>query len=163
MISFLEVLQRATTGPMMSAKEYDMKVFIPAVREVVKKYKIEFDPKNPCPHDDDLADRIYQAGVELYSKVGTYCTDTERIIHFTAEEIEQAVYECPKVVYFGEGPDRVEWHGRMPDDNKLPHCHVGSGTNTTEDVALKMVEAYGRITKAKTTSIPSLTSPFELV
>jgi methylamine--corrinoid protein Co-methyltransferase len=46
----------------------------------------------------------------------------------------------------------------MPDSNILPHCHVGSGTNTTEDVALKMVDAYGRITKAKTTSIPSLTT-----
>ena len=158
MISFLEVLERATTGPMMSAKEYDMKVFIPAVREVVKKYKIKFDSNNPCPCDDDLADRIYQAGLELYSQVGTYCTNTERIIHFTKEEIEEAVYECPKVVYFGEGPDRVQWHGRMPGDNTLPHCHVGSGTNTTEDVALKMVEAYGRITKAKTVSIPSLTT-----
>jgi methylamine--corrinoid protein Co-methyltransferase len=158
MISFLEVLERATTGPMMSVKEYDMKVFIPAVREVVKKYKIKFDPENPCPADDDLADRVYQAAVELYSKVGTYCTDTERVIQFTKDEIEEAVYECPKVVYFGEGPDRVEWHGRMPDSNILPHCHVGSGTNTTEDVALKMVEAYGKITKAKTTSIPSLTT-----
>jgi methylamine--corrinoid protein Co-methyltransferase len=158
MISFLEVLERATTGPMMSAKEYDMKVFIPAVREVVKKYKIEFDPDNPCPSDDDLADRVYQAGLELYSRTGTYCTDTERVIHFTKDEIEEAVYECPKVVYFGEGPDRVEWGGRMPDDDKLPHCHVGSGTNTTEDVALKMVEAYGRITKGRTVSIPSLTT-----
>jgi hypothetical protein len=80
------------------------------------------------------------------------------VIQFTTEEIEQAVYECPKVVYFGEGPDRVEWHGRKPDDSKLPHCHVGSGTNTTEDVALKMVETYGRITKARTLSIPSLTT-----
>ncbi|MHC4531043.1 MAG: monomethylamine:corrinoid methyltransferase [Planctomycetota bacterium] len=158
MISFLEVLERATTGPMMSAKEYDMKVFIPAVREVVKKYKIKFDANNPCPHDDDLADRVYQAGLELYSKVGSYCTDTERTINFTKEEIEQAVYECPKEVYFGEGPDRVQWGGRMPDDNTLPHCHVGSGTNTTEEVALKMVEAYGLITRAKTTSIPSLTT-----
>ncbi len=158
MISFLEVLERATTGPMMSVKEYDLKLFIPAVREVVKKYKIKFDPENPCPADDDLADRVYQAGLELYSKVGTYCTDTERVIQFSTEEIKQAVYECPKVVYFGEGPDRVEWHGRKPDDDKLPHCHVGSGTNTTEDVALKMVESYGRITKAKTLSIPSLTT-----
>ena len=158
MINFLEVIERATTGPMMSAKEYDMKVFIPTVRKVVKKYKIKFDPANPCNTDDDLADRVYQAAVELYSIVGTYCTDTERVIHFTTEEIEQAVDECPKTVYFGEGPDRVAWSGRKPDDDNLPHCHVGSGTNTSEDVALKMVEQYGRITKAKTTSIPSLTT-----
>lgn len=158
MISFLEVLERATTGPMMSAKEYDMKVFIPKVREVVKRYDITFDPDTPCPCDDALADRIYEAGVALYAEVGTYCTDTERVIHFTREEIEEAVYECPKEAYFGEGPDRVVFRGRKPDDGTVPHCHVGSGTDTTEAVALKMVEACGRITKAKTVSIPLLST-----
>ena len=157
MLSFLEVIERATTGPMMTAKEFDMKIFIPAIRKVVKKYDIKFDPEKPCPADDDLADRVYQAGVELYAECGSYCTDTERNIRFSKEEIEQAVYECPKVVYFGEGPDRVEWRGRLPDDNTLPHCHVGSGTETTEDVALKLVEAYGRISKAKTVSVPAVT------
>jgi hypothetical protein len=158
MLTFLEVMERVTTGPMMTAKEYDMKVFIPAVRKVVKKYDIKFDRDNPCPADDDLADRMYQAAVELYAECGSYCTDTQRNIRFSKEEIEEAVYECPKVVYFGEGPDRVEWRGRMPDDNTLPNCHVGSGTETTEDIALKMVEAYGRISKATTVSVPAVTN-----
>src|SRR3990172_4354317 len=114
MISFLEVLERATTGPMMSAKEFDMKVFIPKVREVVKKYDIRFDPETPCPWDDALADRIYEAGVALYAGAGTYCTDTERVIRFTEDEIREAVYECPKEAYFGEGPDRVVFRGRRP-------------------------------------------------
>jgi len=96
-----------------------MKVFIPAMREVVKKYNIKFDPETPCPWDDDLTDRIYQAALEFYSKVGTYCVDTERVIRFTKEEIEEAVYECPKEAYFGEGPDRVVFRGRKPDDNTL--------------------------------------------
>ncbi len=55
MISFLEVLERAGTGPIMSAKEFDMKVVIPNVRQVVKKYKITYDPDSPCSCDDDLA------------------------------------------------------------------------------------------------------------
>jgi len=156
-ISFLEVLERATDGPIMSVKDFDMKVFIPKVREVVKKYDFRFDPKTPCPWDDDLADRIYQAAMDLYVDVGTYCTSTERVIKFTRKEVEEAVYECPKEAWFGEGPDRVVFKGRKPDSPDIPHCHVGSGTNTTEEVALKMVEAYGRITRAKTVSIPSVT------
>jgi methylamine--corrinoid protein Co-methyltransferase len=158
MISFLEVLERATQGPLMSAKDFDMKVFIPKVREVVKKHGIKFDPNTPCPWDDDLADRIYQAALELYVDVGTYCTNTERVIRFSRKEVEDAVYQCPKEAYFGEGPERVVFRGRKPDSPDVPHCHVGSGTNTTEDLALKMVEAYGRITRAKTVSIPSVTS-----
>jgi hypothetical protein len=157
MITFLDVLERATNGPIMSVKDYDMKLFIPKVREMVKKYKIKCNPAVPCPWDDDLADRIYQAAMDLYVEVGTYCTDTGRLIQFTRDEVERAAYECPKEAYFGEGPDRVVFRGRMPDSPELPHCHVGSGTDTTEEVALKMVEAYGRINKAKTVSIPSVT------
>ena len=157
MISFLDVLDRAANGPIVSVKDYDMKRFIPKVQEMVKKYKIKCDPKNPCPWDDDLADRVYQAAMDLYIDVGTYCTDTGRVIQFTRDEVEQAAYECPKEAYFGEGPDRVVFRGRKPDSPEIPHCHVGSGTDTTEEVALKMVEAYGRITKAKTVSIPSVT------
>ena len=157
MISFLEVLERATRGPMMSARDYDMGLFVPKVRQVVKKYGIKFDPATPCPADDDLADRVYQAALELYADVGTYCTDTERVIQFSRDEIEQAVAECPRQVTFGEGPDRVVFRGRRPDSPDIPHCHVGSGTNTTEDVALKMVQAYASIRRAKTVSIPSVT------
>jgi len=157
MISFLDVLDRAANGPIVSVKDYDMKRFIPKVQEMVKKYKIKCDPKNPCPWDDDLADRVYQAAMDLYIDVGTYCTDTGRVIQFTRDEVEQAAYECPKEAYFGEGPDRVVFRGRKPDSPEIPHCHVGSGTDTTEEVALRMVEAYGRITKAKTVSIPSVT------
>jgi hypothetical protein len=158
MVSFHEILERATRGPILSPKDFDMKVFIPKVREVVEKYKIRYDPGTPCPADDDLADRIYQAALDLYAEVGTYVIDTERVIRFSREEIEDAVYETPKEAYFGEGPDRCVFKGRKPDDAEIPHCHVGSGTDTTEDVALNMVEAYGRISKAKTVSIPSVTS-----
>jgi len=158
MVSFPEILERATRGPIMSPKDFDMKVFIPKVREVVENYKIRYDPGTPCPADDDLADRIYQAALDLYADVGTYVIDTERVIQFSREEIEDAVYEAPREAYFGEGPERCVFKGRKPDDSEIPHCHVGSGTDTTEDVALKMVEAYGRISKAKTVSIPSVTS-----
>ena len=158
MVSFREILERATKGPIMSSRDFDMKVLIPKVREVVQRYEIRYDPETPCPSDDDLADRIYQAALDLYADAGTYVIDTERVIQFSRKEIEEAIYEAPREAYFGEGPDRCVFKGRKPDDSEIPHCHVGSGTDTTEDMALKMVEAYGRISKAKTVSIPSVTA-----
>jgi methylamine--corrinoid protein Co-methyltransferase len=104
--------------------------------------------------DDSLADRVFEAAVDFYSEVGTYITDTERIIKFTKPEILEAVEDAPKETYFGEGPDRCVMRGRLPDSDELAHCHVGSGTNTTEEVALRLVESYARISKAKTISIP---------
>lgn len=154
MVNFIDVLDRAATGPMMTQKEFDVKVFIPALRKVLKKYDLKWDKKEKVNTDDSLADRIYEAAVDFYSEVGTYITDTERIINFSKPEILEAVEDAPREAYFGEGPDRCVMRGRLPDSNELAHCHVGSGTNTTEENALRLVEAYAGITKAKTISIP---------
>lgn len=154
MVNFIDVLDRAATGPMMTQKDFDVKVFIPALRKVLKKYDLKWDKKQVVSTDDALADRVFEAAVEFYSEVGTYITDTERIIKFTESEILEAVDDAPKETYFGEGPDRCVMKGRLPDSDELPHCHVGSGTNTREEVALRLVESYARISKAKTISIP---------
>jgi methylamine--corrinoid protein Co-methyltransferase len=153
MVNFIDVIDRAATGPMMSQKDYDIKVFIPALRRVIKKYDIKYDRKEIVNTDDALADRIFKAAVEFYAEVGTYITDTERVIKFSEAEILEAVEDAPREAYFGEGPDRCVMKGRLPDDSELPHCHVGSGTNTSEDNALRLVESYARISKAKTISI----------
>jgi len=154
MVNFIDVIDRAATGPMMSQKDFDLKVFIPSLRRVISKYEIKWDRKETVNTDDRLADRIYEAAVEFYTEVGTYITDTERVIKFSRSEILEAVEDAPKEAYFGEGPDRCVMKGRLPDSDELPHCHVGSGTNTSEENALRLVEAYARISKAKTISIP---------
>jgi len=154
MVNFIDVLDRATKGPMMTQKEFDVKVFIPSLRRVLKKYDLKWDRKENVNTDDTLADRVFEAAVEFYSEVGTYITDTERIIKFTKSEILEAVEDAPREAYFGEGPDRCVMKYRLPDSEELPHCHVGSGTNTSEEVALRLVESYARISKAKTISIP---------
>ena len=40
MISFLDVLERATHGPIVSVKDYDMKRFVPKVEEMVKAAQV---------------------------------------------------------------------------------------------------------------------------
>jgi len=154
MVNFIDVLDRAASGQMMIQKDFDVKVFIPALRKVLKNYDIKWDKKTAVNMDDSLADRVFEAAVDFYSEVGTYITDTERVIKFTKQEILEAVEDAPKEAYFGEGPDRCVMKGRLPDSDELAHCHVGSGTNTTEEVALRLVESYARISKAKTISIP---------
>ena len=49
MLNFLDVYERALKGPIMSGKEYDMKLFIPTLRQVVKDHAIRYDPENPVP------------------------------------------------------------------------------------------------------------------
>ena len=83
MVNFMEIIDRALKGPFYSEKDFDLKVFVPKLREVIKKYEIKYDPENPVPSDNDLADRVFKAGMEFYANVGTYCVDTSRIIRFT--------------------------------------------------------------------------------
>lgn len=154
MVNFIDVIDRAATGPMMTQKDFDVKVFIPALRRVFKKYDLKRQSKEVVNTDDAYADRVYEAAVDFYSEVGTYITDTERVIKFTKSEVLEAVDDAPKEAYFGEGPDRCVMKSRLPDSDELPHCHVGSGTNTSEENALRLVESYARISKAKTISIP---------
>ncbi len=79
MISFFEVVKRALNGPYYAEQDFAMKVVVPKLREVVAKYDIRYDPENPVPDDDKLADDVFQAGLELYTETGCYYTDTSRV------------------------------------------------------------------------------------
>ena len=139
MISFFEVIRRALNGPYYSERDFDMKVVVPRLRAVVKKYGIRFDPQNPIPHDDKLADDVFQAALELCVETGTYCTDTSRVIRFTKEELLEGLQDAPSAPVFGEGRDRKAMLGRKPESSIPPWCYVGSGgaTCSSEDVYVR--------------------------
>lgn len=120
MIDFFEITKRALNGPYYTEKDFDMKVLVPKVREVVDKYDLHYDPENPIPDDDQLADDVFQAGLELYSAVGTYCTDTSRVIQLTKEEILEGLRDAPAAPVFGEGSDRGTLVGRRPESDSHP-------------------------------------------
>lgn len=123
MISFWEVADRAiNTGPLMKMKEFDLKVYKTAAR-LVKEYGIHYDPGHPIPSDDDLADRLFQAGLCLYAEVGTYCIDTERVIQFSREELEEALFDLgrmPDWIEIGEGVEKRVLRKRGISDPRMP-------------------------------------------
>jgi len=144
MVSFMEVIDRALKGPFCPEKDFDLKVFVPRLREVVKKYEIKYDPENPIPSDNDLADRVFKAGVEFYANVGTYCADTERIIRFTEEEIEEALVMAPSAPVFGEGKEAKALVARKPESHIPPYCFIGAGgaAVSNEELFASILEAY---------------------
>ena len=52
MPTFLDFIERANTGPMMTEKDFNMKILIPAIRKLIKKYEITLDRENPVSADD---------------------------------------------------------------------------------------------------------------
>jgi len=105
MPSLFDYLERAFVGPIMTQKDFHMKVLIPNVRKVVKEYDIAYDPKIPVSANDALADRLFAAAVAFLEKSGLYCNSTNRIISFDRAEILTDLQNYREAGTFGEGGD----------------------------------------------------------
>jgi methylamine--corrinoid protein Co-methyltransferase len=159
MLDFFEIIRRSLNGPYYSEQDFDMKVFVPKLRQVVKKYGLHWDGKTPIPNDDQLADDVFQAALELCVDTGTYCTDTSRVIRFTIEELLEALRDAPSQPFFGEGRDRKAMLARKPESSDPPYCYVGAGgaTCSSEDVFVRLVEGYCRNPLSDSITCPTLT------
>jgi methylamine--corrinoid protein Co-methyltransferase len=102
---------------MVEEKDFDLLIF-KKTQELQKKYGIKYEPDKPVDMDGDLADRVYQAGFELFLDLGTYCTTTKRIIKVTAEELRSEIDSCPVEVILGQGTDRVKMTHREVEGNQ---------------------------------------------
>jgi hypothetical protein len=61
------------------------------IQELVKEYDIKFDPERPVSSDGAMADRVFQAGVQLFHEIGVYHMDTSRVIKYGMDEIEEGL------------------------------------------------------------------------
>jgi methylamine--corrinoid protein Co-methyltransferase len=157
MLNFLDLYERALSGPIMPEQDFELKVFVPALRKVVRAHQITYEPDVPVPSDDAAADNLFQAAVDLLSRVGVYCQDTNRVIQFTRQEILDAIREAPGRCHGGEGKDAGVFGLRRPDDPKAPWHHVGSGiVATSEEIMANLIEGYGTIAEANSVATSAL-------
>jgi methylamine--corrinoid protein Co-methyltransferase len=151
MVSFWEVMDRAyNKGLLMRAEKFDIELFR-RVTELQKKFNIQFDPQIPVPEDDDLVDRVFQAGVELFLSVGTYNAGSGRIIRFDKEELDEALYELwklPNSVFIGEGPERRELKKRTISD-KAPPLTIGGFIEDNPNEGRDFVQMYKSVAQEK--------------
>ena len=160
MIPFSTVVNRAFTGPLCREKDFDIKMVAGKLKEVVKKYDITYDPDSPVPSDDALADRVFEAGLEFYADVGTYCPDTERRILFTRDELVEALVTAPENPVFGKGKEAKAFVARKPESPVPPWCFLGTagGPVSTEEVYLQIVQAHAEIPFCDAITAPPLTT-----
>jgi methylamine--corrinoid protein Co-methyltransferase len=157
MITISEICRRLETGSKMSAEAFDLDVVFTHARRLCEKYNIVYDPTNPVPSDDDLADRTFQAAIDFVVKVGMFCPDTSSVIRFTRDEVLEAIANSRGRCVMGEGKDRYEWTPRLPDSNTKPWYHVGTGiVNTDERIVFNLVRAYAQVKQANSVSVPAL-------
>jgi methylamine--corrinoid protein Co-methyltransferase len=131
-ISLPELVERAVQGPYMKESQYDF-AFIKLVKSLVKKYGLQYNPQLIVPTDDDMADRLYQAGVELFVELGVYNLSTERCMQFTPEEVQAANSLAPSAITVGTGKDAVVMRHLFVEGKEPCVVHSGpTGTPTSE-------------------------------
>ncbi|MBU0686140.1 MAG: monomethylamine:corrinoid methyltransferase [Thermoplasmatota archaeon] len=159
MVQILDVMEKALNGKPMSETDYQLRVFAPKVQEKVREHKIKFDPSNPIPNDNSLADDIFEAGMELLVDVGAYCTTSGRVISYTEAEIKNALRTAPSKVHFGEGRDRKALVNRKVGDKTPPWCLLGAGGGacSSDRSFLTLVEGYAEIPETNGITTPAIT------
>lgn len=128
----VEIVKRAQSGPFMKEKEFELGL-VKRIRKLVKEYGIKYDAGNLVPADDDMADRVFQAGLQLFVEFGAYCQSTERCIRFSRDEVLDLVARAPAAVTLGTGKDAVVMRHRGVEDGSPTVMHSGpTGTPASE-------------------------------
>jgi methylamine--corrinoid protein Co-methyltransferase len=139
----VEVLHRAETGPIMEEEKFERELIAPTIKKLAKDYKIKYDEKVIVPSDDDLADRVFQAGLDLAVETGMYCQNTSRRIVWTKEELLEGLRSCPSELVMGAGVDAVTARARVPDDDTRVIVAGGAyGVPVPEDMYIPMSLSY---------------------
>ncbi len=157
----LENLRRAETGPLLNEKEFDRRVVAATVKRLVEKYHIRYNPAEIVPSDDDLADRVFQAGVELAVEAGVFCQSTSRRILWTRAEIDEGIRTCPTQATLGTGGDTVVVRSRTPEDGQTPMIAGGAyGVLAPEEMFVPMLLSYAREAAIDVVDPPSLETAY---
>ena len=127
MIEFLQVCERGKLGDRVAQRDFDLDHVYGNLKRLIAESELHYDPEQPVPTDDALADRVFDAAVEFVVASGVYFQDAGRIARFTTEEVLAAVADHPGEVWLGSGAETRALRPRKPDANTPPWCHVGSG------------------------------------
>jgi methylamine--corrinoid protein Co-methyltransferase len=129
MVSLREWYQRAFEGPVFTERQWNVySGFLTRLTELADEYGIVRDPMNYIPTDPNMADSLFNAGMDLLEERGMYCQDTARVIKFTRKEIKENLRKLPQKIHFGDGTERVTVKKRTTGDKREPTRMLGGGS-----------------------------------
>lgn len=140
-----EVYERAKSGAEVPEQDWDYKVIPQTAEALRKKYDIRIDKSVMIPEDENLIDKLFEAGVDMLEECGVYCIDTGRVIKYTREEILNKVQNAPDHFQFGEDNEAIYVVPRSYDSPKAPVIQGGpTGSPCSEDMFLPIHQSYAQ-------------------
>jgi len=171
----LTVLDRAHKGPICKQFDWDTRVIPRSIATKLKEYGLQkrCDPANPVNQDLELADRFFQAALDLAAEVGMLCLDTQRVIKFSREELLAGLEAAPAEFTLGDGKQAAMFRHRGLADPTPPIWVSPLSIAVSEDVFLPLVEGIAAVPEVDCLEGPSLQtvwgadlragSPYELL
>lgn len=157
MVDYWEFIRRTEKGEIVDEKSFDRKIGTVAA-EMVHKYGIRYTPEDPVPSDDSLADRIFEASLELFTRLGIFVMDTRKVVYFSKEETVEALSSAPSTVTYGSGNEVVHVPHRTVEDPRVPVVFFSAvGTPVEEEDFVKVCMSYAQEPLADTYSGPLIT------
>jgi methylamine--corrinoid protein Co-methyltransferase len=140
---YLQIIDRFETGQPMEKDHWDVDQIVLTTRELVRKYHLAWDKNEVIPDDPDLADRVFQAGLELANRVGVYSMSTRRVLKFEPNELEHGLQRMKAELVMGEGADARALFARQIMDSRPPLVWAGNpGAPTPEEWFLPNVMSW---------------------
>jgi methylamine--corrinoid protein Co-methyltransferase len=131
------------TGRQEEKPVWDLEHVVLPVRRLVDEYALGWDKRLAVPEDGSMLDSLFQAGFELAALSGVYCISTGRVIHFSEDEIFQAMTRMPRRLRMGTGSDARWLFAREVGDRRPPIIWAGNpGAPTPEEIFLPCVKSW---------------------
>ncbi len=171
----MDVLDRAHKGPICKPFDWDTRVIPGTITAKLKEFGLEktCDPNNPVNQDLALADRFFEAGMQVATEVGMLCVDTQRVIKFTREELAAGLEAAPSQFTLGEGDQVAHFKHRGLEDPTPPIWVSPLSIAVDEDVFVPLVEGIASLPEVDCLEGPSFStiwgaelragSPYELL
>lgn len=145
-VRLLDVLDRMETGPIIEEEDFDMRLVSETMSQLQEKYNLSLPTDGPIiPADDALADRLFEAGLEMAETVGVFCKDTGRRMTWSRDEILDALAVAPDHITIGAFPDEHTQHKRFLEDTRPITIKGGPvGTPAPENLFLQIQQSYAQ-------------------
>jgi hypothetical protein len=142
---FFDIAKRAEKGPLMLSDQFNLKVLSRIIMEVIKDYKLEYNPDVMVNDDKTLANEVWEAGYQVFLKTGFYSINSRRQILFTEEEIKEVLKHYKPDIKVGEGKDEITLYKRGIEESRPPIVFGGPlNADITDEMIVKINEAFAR-------------------
>ena len=157
----LENLDKAEKGSIIEEKDFDQNQIGLAIQDIIKRFDISWPKDVMCPADDQLADRLFEAGLTLAEESGLFCVDTKRRMTWTRNELLDRLASLPPQVTLGAGSDEVTIKRRLPDEDSRIMVSGGAyGVPVPEDLYMPVMLSYAQEASLDFIEGPMLTTTY---